>query len=208
MKIIPTILTKNKKEFLSRLKTVSQFTKTIQVDFLNNTFIPQKTLPLKDIPSLKNYNAEAHLMINNPENYLKELKRKGFKKIIVHIETLDDPNKFLSITKEFKIFIALNPKTPTKKVEPHLKKISGVLFMGVPPGRNGARFLPSTIKKIQAFHKKHPNVKIQVDGGVNDKTVSKLAKVGATILNSGSFIAKAKNPKETYKLLTKISKPF
>ena len=73
--------------------------------------------------------------------------------------------------------------------------MDGILFLGVHPGKEHQTLIPSTIKKVRELRKFNKKIKIQVDGGVNEKTAPKLFKAGANYLNSGSFTYNAKNPK-------------
>ena len=122
--------------------------------------------------------------------------------------------------------IALNPDTEWETLEslfpsPGLRppspagrgvggegiKADCVLFMTVYPGQNGAPFQPQVIPKIKNFHAAYPNIPIEVDGGVNAKTLPLLLKVGVTRLAVGSAIWSASNPLTAYKKLLKVVRP-
>lgn len=199
--VIPTIFAKNKKEFNEKFSKLLPIARNIQIDFMDGKFVPAKSIKLSQVPNLKNYknNFEAHLMVSKPEKYLTKLKQKGFKKIIFHIEATNDPEKIIEKIKALKMrpMVAINPETPIEKIP----RRTPVLFMGVQPGKEHQTFISSVYKKIKSFREKNKKTKIQVDGGVTDKTTPMLAKAGADILNSGSFISEAENPKEAYKKL-------
>lgn len=234
MTIIPTIFAHNKKEFDERFNKLLPISRDFQIDFMDGKFVKAKSVQLKDIPHLpKNKSFEAHLMCKNPEKYFSTLKKKGFKKIIFHIESTSNPEKVISQSK-IQTYIAINPETPIKKILPLISKIDGVLFMGVHPGKEHQKFIPEVYKKIatlRAFDSKIKTLKslnvasrrrarvglwgvqdarrkkhldIQVDGGVNLRTAPKLAKLGVNALNSGSFIADAENPKQMFKKLNDV----
>lgn len=208
MKIIPTIFSKNKKEFVERFNKLIKVSNNLQIDFMDNKFVKGSSISIKEVPNLKNYknNFEAHLMVKSPEKYLPELKKKGFKKIIFHVET-KSPEKTIEKIKSLQLvpYLAINPETPTEKTFPYLSKIKGVLFMGVHPGKEHQKFIPETLKKIRQLKSVNKSVKIQVDGGVTPKTALRLKKAGVNYINSGSFISEAENPKEN---LTKLKKVF
>jgi len=84
--IIPTIFSKNKKQFNERFNKLIKISKNIQIDFMDGKFVKAKSVQLSQIPNLKKYknNFEAHLMVKNPESWITKLKQKGFKKIIFH----------------------------------------------------------------------------------------------------------------------------
>lgn len=198
--IIPTIFANNKKQFQERFKKVTPLTRNIQIDIMDGKFVPSKSIQLSQIPDLKNYknNFEAHLMTKNPERYFAPLKKKGFKKIIFHIETTNQPEKLIGKIKTLGLrpMIAINPNTSLNKIP---KKVP-VLFMGVNPGKEHQTFQKKVFKKIEEFREKNKRTAIQVDGGVNEKTAKKLAKFVDSI-NTGSFVSDSKNPKESLKKL-------
>ena len=79
MKIIPTIFARNKKEFDSKFSKLIKVSKDLQIDFMDNGFVKTRSVSLKELPSFRGKGRfEAHLMVNNPENYIDELKKKGF----------------------------------------------------------------------------------------------------------------------------------
>lgn len=205
MTIIPTIFAHNKKEFISRFKKIIPVAKNIQIDFMDGKFVKSKSVSLKEIPDLKKYknNFEAHLMCFNPEKYIQALKKKGFKKIIFHYESTNSQEKIIAAIKKKKIqvYIAVNPETPVEKIFPYLEITSGILFMGVHPGKEHQNFISAVYKKIFQLRKINKKIKIQIDGGVNTKTASRLAKLGVNNINSGSFISESKKPREEFKKL-------
>ena len=207
--IIPTIFAQNKKEFQERFNKLIHISKNLQIDFMDRKFVPSNSISISQIPNLKKYknNFEAHLMVKSPESWIKSLKQKGFRKIIIHYESVN-PQKALGLSKKNKLitFIAINPETPIKRILPFLRNVDGILFMGVHPGKEHQKFISSVYKKIKQLKKINKKILIQVDGGVNEKNISRLAKAGVNYVNSGSLISDSKNPKETYRVLSKIFK--
>jgi len=209
-RIIPTILVHSKKEFTPRFQKLIKFTKYIQIDFMDGKFVPAKSISLKQTPSLKKYKIsfEAHLMVDHPKTYLKKLAQLGFKKVIFHLESKDNPQETINKIKSLKMqpWLAINPKTPIKKTLPLTNQVKGILFMGITPGKEHQTFLPSVYKNIAALRKQKPKLKIQVDGGANEKTIPKLSKLGVNYINSGSYISSSENPKQAYKKLSILLK--
>jgi len=212
--IIPTIFAKNKKQFLIRFHKLLPVSKDLQIDFMDGKFVKSKSVLISQIPNLKKYknNFEAHLMVKNPIREIRFLKEKGFSKIIFHYEAVKKDKmmlKILSLTKKvaLKIFIAINPETEIGEITPYLNLADGILIMGVHPGKEHQLLIPKTLKKIRELRRINKKIKIQVDGGVNEITASKLFKAGADYINSGSFISEAENPKASLgKLLTAFKK--
>ena len=147
-------------------------------------------------------------MVKNPEKYITTLKQKGFKKVIFHYSSTKNLEKTINIIKKNNLipYIAINPIISIKKVLPYLKQVKGVLFMGVIPGKEHQSFLPGVYKKISQLRKLNKKIKIQVDGGANEKVIKRLAKLGVNYINSGSYISSSDNPKEQYKKLNSIFK--
>ncbi len=208
-RIIPAILARSKKEFNEQFNKLLPITQNLQIDLMDGKFVKQKSIYLNKIPDLKKYNKEfeAHLMVKNPIALVSTLKQKGFRKIIFHYESYKKEKmieKTIALIREnnMDVWLALNPETETEKISPYLDKIDGVLIMGVYPGKSGQEFIPETLKKIKKLRKKS-RIKIQIDGGVNEKTAPLLFKAGADYLNSGSFVSNAKSPGDAINQLEK-----
>jgi ribulose-phosphate 3-epimerase len=141
-------------------------------------------------------------MAINPLERLKTIPEQ-VDTVILHIESLTDVKDAIKKTEKMglKLFIALNPNTPIKVVEPYLDSIDGVLIMAVNPGQYGAEFLPEQLKKVRQLREKSPNLNIEVDGGMNDQTVGLAVASGANMIASGSFIMKSQNTEASYNIL-------
>ena len=206
-KIIPTVFSKNKKDFKEKFDKLIGISRELQIDFMDGNFVRAKGISLSIIPNLKNkkINFEAHLMVEQPGKWINNLKKKGFKKVILHIECKNDIKRVLDKIHKDKMeaWIALNPSTSLKKIEEFLGQIDGVLFMGVNPGKENQKFIPRVLEKIKKLRKRNNKIKIQVDGGVNLKNIGTLKKIGVNIVNSGSFVSQNENPKGALKELKK-----
>lgn len=199
-KIIPTVFAKTKIEFDKRFNKLTPFARDIQIDFMDGKFVKAKSVSLRDIPNLKKYknNFEAHLMVKKLLLWINNLKDKGFKKIIFHYEALRNRDIIMNLIAQIKrarmkAFIALNPETDINKIVCFLPYIDGVFLMGHEPGIEHIKLLPLIYKKIKSL-RYNKKLIIQIDGGVNDKNIKKLANAGANIFNIGSFVADAENP--------------
>ena len=211
MKIIPTIFAKNKKEFDSKFLKLVRVSKDLQIDFMDNGFVKTRSVSLKELPSFRGKGRfEAHLMVNNPENYIDELKKKGFFKILFHCESVRDLNElnrlvFLIRSRKMQACIVFNPKTDFNRIFDVLEKIhsglSGIMLMGHVSGVEGKPLDTNVIRRVINLKRMYNKVKIQIDGGVNDNNIIALKNAGVDIVNVGSFLSKARNPKEVLKLL-------
>ncbi len=213
MKVIPTIFARNTKEFDLKFDILRKISRELQIDFMDGKFVEAKSVLLKDLPSFKGKGRfEAHLMVNNPESYIDELNKKGFFKILFHCESfrdLDQLNRmvFLIRSKNMQAWIVFNPKTDFNRIFDVLEKIhsglSGIMLMGHTPGFEGKPLDTNVVRRVINLKRMYNKVKIQIDGGVNDKNIEALKNAGVDIVNVGSFVSKSRNPKNALSLLKK-----
>ena len=201
--IYPSLIARNQKEFDKRYEKISKLSSTFHLDVMDGKFVKNKSLYFElEIP--KN-NYQVHLMIKNPEEWIKE-NSKFAKTIIFHIESTKNPESIIKLikSKKKKIGIAINPRTSVSKMKDIIKQADSVLIMTVNPGKYGAKFLPNNLKKIKEIKKINPRIKVGVDGGISDKTIKKASKAEADFFTIGSYLQKSDNPKESIKKLKKI----
>lgn len=195
--VLPAIIAQNQEE-LDRMLTRIMFANNIMLDLMDGEFVDSISLdfPMK-LPYGKNY--QLHMMTNDPLNRINNIPQQ-IKTIILHIETLDDIEKAIKMVRndKYKIFIALNPKTPLKILKPYVEIIDGALIMTVTPGQYGAKFLPKQLEKVRKLREISNTLNIEVDGGMTDKTIGLAISAGANMIASGSFIMKSSDPKESY----------
>ncbi|NQU79533.1 ribulose-phosphate 3-epimerase [Candidatus Woesearchaeota archaeon] len=208
VKIIPSIIADTPAALRTVLDKIGNITDTFQLDIMDNKFVPASSLDFNpnrfELPENKVF--EAHLMVDNPDKWIEKLaKIKNIKTFIAHIESCDDPKNTIAIAKKFnkRIGFALNPKTSINRIKRLLPDIDHVLVLTVEPGRYGSEFLPDTLKKVRQLRKLAPNLNIEVDGGIDDKTIISAKAAGANLFVSGSFIIKAANPKKALAELKK-----
>ncbi|MDP2945885.1 MAG: ribulose-phosphate 3-epimerase [bacterium] len=204
-KIIPALITSDEdatndfeelKEKFERLKPfLADFDNWVQIDITDGKFVPTET-----VISLENLryftekaNVEFHLMINRPEKVIDEWVRLGPKRIIAHIEAVEDMGELLNVCREkdVELGLALNPETPNVMIEPWIKAVDLILFLGVHPGQGGQEFIPEVLEKIKLLRQNFPNVKIEIDGGVRIANIEELKKAGVDIFVIGSGILKS-----------------
>lgn len=220
MIIIPAINCKNFECVKERLEKAAKFLpkawnkRWVQIDIADSKFTKHKTwnnpqnlyeLRIKNY-KLSKINIETHLMIENPESAINKWIKAGAKRIIVHIERLKNRKIEKLKIKNAEIGLAINPKTPIKKIIPFLngKKTEFVQILAVNPGKSGQKFQRQVLKKIKFLKKNYPKIKIEIDGGINPKTAELCQKSGADILVVGSYIWKNKNLKQAYKKINAI----
>lgn len=207
-KIIPSIIAKNQRELDFRLNKTKKISKKFHLDIMDANFVKNKSL-LFDFKIPKKMKYEAHLMIKNPKEWIE----KNYKKvnlIIFHFESLKKNEiknliKFVK-SKKRKVGISIKPRTKVNEIKNYLKGLDVILLMTVNPGSYGAKFLPYTLKKISEIKKVNSKIKVQVDGGINDKTILIARDFEIDSFVSGSYLQKAKDIKKAVSLLDKSIK--
>tara|TARA_B100001250_G_scaffold122207_1_gene103742 strand:+ start:565 stop:1224 length:660 start_codon:yes stop_codon:yes gene_type:complete len=176
------------------------------IDVMDGVFVPNISLGIPVIKSIKK-NAtkplDIHLMIIDPDRYIKTFVDIGADILTVHYEACNHLHRTIQKIKSLgiKVGVALNPHTPVSVLKDIIKEIDLVCIMSVNPGFGGQSFISRTYKKIHKLikivKKEKTNVLIEIDGGVSDKNSKKLIDSGANVLVAGNFVFSSKNPKET-----------
>jgi len=200
--IIPAIIATNQEELNQRINKVKDHVKTLQLDVMDGNFVPTHSLDFNFTLPETDCKYEAHLMVNNPEEWI-EKNHQIADVILVHIESTQEPEKIIELVKSKgkKIGFVLNPDTPTEKIRPFLDNIDEVLIMTVNPGYYGSKFLPETLEKVKELRALKPNLEIEVDGGIGLETIEQAYKAGANLFITGSYLQKSEDVTEAIKAL-------
>lgn len=184
------------------------------IDIMDGVFVPNISygMPvLKAIAKHAEKTLDVHLMIVDPNRYIKEFSELGADNLTVHYEACTHLHRTLQAIKAegMRAGVAINPHTSVDLLKDVINDIDIVLVMSVNPGFGGQSFIENTYKKIERLKEiismNNASTLIEIDGGVTDKNAKKLTKAGADILVAGSFVFKAKNPTETIENLKKIA---
>jgi ribulose-phosphate 3-epimerase len=154
----------------------------------NLTFGPHVVKALRKITKLP---LDVHLMVQNPEDHIQPFVDSGADLLTVHLESTKHLNKTLTQIKAagVKAGVALLPSTPPNSLDYVLDLLDLVLVMTVNPGFGGQKFIANQISKIKVLGAKlNKNTLLSVDGGINDKTIAKVARAGANLFVSGNYI--------------------
>lgn len=166
----------------------------IHFDVMDGKYVEQTNLPLNeltDLIKLSNKKNDVHLMVKNPNKYIEKLSLYNIDYLTIHVE-IKDFEKYLDkiISYGIKPGIAINPETKIETVYPYLTKAKLILIMGVHPGKSGQKFINTTEEKIKTLKEyiknNNLNVKVGVDGGINEEVVEKIKE--ADIIVSASYI--------------------
>ena len=176
------------------------------IDVMDGVFVPNISFGIPVIKSIKKNTIkplDIHLMIIDPDRYLKNFVDIGADILTVHYEACNHLHRTIQKIKSLgiKAGVAINPHTPVSVLKDIIKEIDIVCIMSVNPGFGGQSFISRTYKKINKLNKiiekEKTNVLIQIDGGVNHKNSKKLIDSGANVLVAGNYVFSSKNPKET-----------
>lgn len=172
------------------------------IDVMDGVFVPNISFGMPVIKFLKKHATkplDVHLMIVQPERYIKDFKAAGADILTVHYEACTHLHRTIQEIKAegMKAGVSLNPHTPVSVLEDIIEDLDLVLIMSVNPGFGGQSFIPNALKKVadvKAMSKdSNPNLYIEVDGGVNDKIGPQLVAAGANVLVAGSYVFKAED---------------
>ncbi len=199
--VLPAIIASDQSGLDEMLDRVKDFAENIMLDLMDGKFVQASSLdfPMK-LPKGPRY--QFHVMAVDPIQRLKDAPDE-VDAVVLHAEALGEIGEAIEGAREkkVKLFIALNPETPVSVLDPYLDKLDGVLIMSVNPGQYGAKFLPEQLEKVRAVRTKSETITIEVDGGMNDKTMGEAVEAGANQIASGSYIMKSGDPEAAYESL-------
>jgi ribulose-phosphate 3-epimerase len=225
--IIPAILPASRQDLDERLLRLQGVTSEVQIDVVDGRFATPATWPYTDgahgladgLPELGSFRFEVDLMVENPEKAIGGWVAAGASRITVHAETtrnlahvIDEFQHTYGHDRDFapellSFGLALNSATDTAIIEPFLDRCNYVQFMGIARiGRQGEPFDRRVLQKIHAFHRKYPDMLIQVDGGVSRDTAPELLRAGASRLVVGSALLRTSSLKDEYILFEELTR--
>lgn len=172
----------------------------LHIDVMDGAFVPSISFGMPVIKSIRKQSKmffDVHMMVEDPGRYIQAMKESGADMITVHAEACTHLDRVLQQIREagLKSGVVLNPATPLNVLEYVLDKVDMVLLMSVNPGFGGQSYIPAITDKIRQLRKMldekgYPTVSIEVDGGVNEKTIDTVLQAGANILVAGSAVFK------------------
>ncbi|HBM76254.1 MAG TPA: ribulose-phosphate 3-epimerase [Clostridiaceae bacterium] len=211
IKIAPSILSADFSNLASEVKKVEAAgADLLHIDVMDGHFVPNITIGPSVISSIRDKTRlpfDVHLMISEPDRYIKDFVKAGADIISVHAETCIHLHKTIYSIKEcgIKVAVALNPATSLTVLDNIIGDIDMVLLMTVNPGFGGQTFISSMLNKIRNLKRMLDDKKlildIEVDGGINVENVASVVDAGANVIVAGSAIYKAKDIKEAIEAL-------
>ncbi|WP_074408418.1 MULTISPECIES: ribulose-phosphate 3-epimerase [Aquimarina] len=183
------------------------------IDIMDGVFVPNISfgMPvLRDIVKHATKTIDVHLMIVDPDRYIKTFADLGSNILTVHYEACTHLHRTLQAIKAegMKAGVAINPHTNVSLLEDVINDIDLVCIMSVNPGFGGQSFIENTYKKVKQLReiivRNNASTLIEIDGGVTNKNAKQLIDAGADVLVAGSFVFKSTDPNQTIKELKEI----
>lgn len=177
----------------------------LHFDVMDGIFVNNITygLPiLEQVRKTTDLILDVHLMIADPIRYVRRFAECGADYISFHIESESDTAETLRAIREsgVKTALAIKPATPAEAVFEYLDQLDMVLVMTVEPGFGGQNFIPETVEKVRIIRERISSmgldIRVEVDGGINDVTSECVINAGADTLVSGSYLFRAENMAE------------
>ncbi len=184
------------------------------IDIMDGVFVPNISFGMPVLQAIAKHakkTIDVHLMIVDPDRYIKTFAELGSNILTVHYEACTHLHRTLQAIKaeNMKAGVALNPHTNINVLEDIINDIDLVCLMSVNPGFGGQSFIENTYSKAQQLKalitRKGTSTLIEIDGGVTNKNAKALTQAGADVLVAGSYVFKSNNQPETIKDLKAIA---
>jgi len=205
--IAPSILSADFAKLGDEIRSVEEAgADWIHVDVMDGHFVPNITigpLVVEAASSVTTLPLDVHLMIENPDRYISDFAKAGADLISVQVEACIHLDRTIQMIKEFDLRagVVLNPSTPLSSIEWIIEQVDLVTIMSVNPGFGGQDFIPNSLDKIRALRRmiqdQSLSILVEIDGGVNEKTIKNISDAGVDVFVAGSAIFKSPDYKKT-----------
>ena len=205
--IAPSILSADFSKLGAEIKSVEDAgADWIHVDVMDGHFVPNITIGPLIVEAARRSTSlplDVHLMIENPERYIADFAKAGADLISVQVEACVHLNRTIQMIKEsgLRAGVVLNPSTPLSAIDWVLEDVDFIMIMSVNPGFGGQNFIPNSLDKIRTLRKmlqdRGLEALIEIDGGVNEKTIKDISDAGTDVFVAGSAIFKSTNYRKT-----------
>ena len=200
IKVAPSMLSADFLHLEKDVELVNEHADLFHLDVMDGVFVPNISFGFPIVEAIAKKSTkplDVHLMIVQPEKFIKELKDMGAMMMNVHYETCTHLHRVIQQIKDagMKAGVTLNPSTPVAMLKDIITDVDMVLLMSVNPGFSGQKFIPQTLNKLKELRELIDNsgskALIQIDGGVNLETGKLLVEAGADVLVAGNAVFKA-----------------
>lgn len=205
MRIIPGVLEKDWNSVEEKLELIKSFTNTVHIDIIDGKFVDNKTF-LEAAPFAKYKDSlfmELHMMVVDPESYIERWAKAGIKRFIGHVEHMTSQKDFVAEAKKHgEAGLALDGPTHISAIKlPYDQMDSILVYTSHRVGFSGPPLMDERLDKVRHL-RKLTNIPIEVDGGINDKSIELARDAGATRFVATSYITGSENFKERFELLS------
>jgi ribulose-phosphate 3-epimerase len=197
VQISPSILNSDFARLADEVASVSQSADWVHVDVMDNHFVPNLTLGLPVVESLRKVSSlplDCHLMIEDPDRWAPAYAEAGAGSVTFHVEAAAAPIRLARMLRSAgaRAGMALKPATPIEPYEDLLPELDMVLIMSVEPGFGGQHFLDAVLPKVrrarEAIQRHGGQIWLQMDGGVSAETIERCADAGADVFVAGTAV--------------------
>lgn len=169
----------------------------LHIDVMDGVFVPSISFGMPVIRSIRKATDrvfDVHLMIVEPDRYIKEFKECGADSITFHLEATEDADETINLIRSFgcRVGMSIKPKTPVEAVRKYLQKLDMLLVMTVEPGFGGQKYIPESTERIRRVREMADemglDLDIQVDGGITVDNAKVVMDAGANVIVAGSAV--------------------
>ena len=173
-------------------------TRVLHLDVMDGHFVPNMTYAMPIVEGLRRHTdmpLDVHLMISDPLTYAKPMVDAGADLLTFHVEAVEDPVETAQRIGELGVAVgvALNPKTPLEKLAGCAAHVDMALVMSVEAGFGGQKFNPVALEKLKALRDQHPELLLEIDGGIDADTIGQARQAGCDLFVVGSAIFRREN---------------
>ena len=185
----------------------------VHVDVMDGVFVPNISFAfpiMKAVKALTNKPMDVHLMIVEPQKFIKEVKNCGGDIMTVHYEACTHLHRVIQQIKAegMKAGVAITPATPVGLLSEVINDLDVVCVMSVNPGFSGQKFIGNAVNKVRdlkaLIERKGSQALIEVDGGINAETGKLVAEAGADIVVAGNYVFGNSNPESAIATLNSL----
>jgi len=218
--IFPTAVPKDENDLKECARFVSTFSKNLHIDADDGIFTPITCWPYTaggileefDLSSVQALETEVHLMVQDPREIGRKFARAGARAVFGHVETFTDAEDARQTLESWRregareVGMAILLDTPVEALGPFVSLCDFVCFMSSAQiGSQGAQFDFRVLERIRTTHDLYPDLQIEVDIGVSEKTIDSLVQAGVTRFAVGSAITRADDPAAVYNRLLELA---
>ncbi len=217
--LCPSILSADFNRLGEQIKILEkEGVKILHIDVMDGDFVPSISFGMPVIKSIRKESKmffDVHLMVTEPERYIRDFVECGADSITVHAEACEDLERTIELIRAagVKVGVSIKPATPVNDISHLLDEVDMVLIMTVQPGFGGQKYLEECTEKIKELRElideEGLDTQIQVDGGINAETLSTVMEVGANLIVAGSYAFRenlAESVQDIHKKMEEISR--